>query len=173
MGRKQNECRENRSKRYDADELERIRRLEAELECLSDGKALFWASPDCPPEVRRAGLEDVLEFEDIGAGVPLFEGLRTRGVELPDPEILSEQQSAAKAEEVMNALLDLQIILIGFEHMSGRELYATLWRQTLWEGCYIKRRLPGAVTILDVSHEVPQADMLQCINDVMNSCAAR
>ncbi|MDR1728335.1 MAG: hypothetical protein LBT74_10510 [Acidobacteriota bacterium] len=171
MGRKTNGRKGSRGAEADAGELARIRKLEAQLELMSDGRALFWTAPGCPPEVRRAGLEDVLAFEDVGAGVPLFEGLRMQGLDLPNPDTLSEKQSADKAEEVLNALLDLQIILVGFEQMSGRQLYATLWRQTLWEGCYIKKRLPGSVTILDVSHSIPQTEMLQCLDDVMKLCS--
>ncbi|MDR0843393.1 MAG: hypothetical protein LBP68_08255 [Acidobacteriota bacterium] len=171
MGRKSSECEGKRGNRVGAREIGRIRRLEAELNRLSNGRALFWTAPDCPPEIRRAGLEDVLAFEDIGSGIPLFEGLRAQGIELPRPETLNELQSAGKAEEVMNALMELQIILVGFEEMSARQLYETLWRQTLWEGCYIKKRLPGAVTILDVSHSIPQTEMLQCLDDVLKMCS--
>ena len=151
--------------------MAKIRKLEAELEHVGNGRALFWTTPDCPPEIRRAGLEDVLAFEDIGAGISLFEGLLARGIELPRPETLSERQSSDKAEEVMNALLELQIILVGFEKMSARQLYATIWQQTLWEGCYIEKRFAGAVTILDVSHSIPQTEMLQSLDDVMKICS--
>ena len=171
MRRKSSRCRENRNHQADAKELMQIRKLEAELEHLGKGRAMFWTAPDCPPEIRRAGLEDVLAFENIGTGISLFEGLLTRGVELPRPGTLNERQSATKVEEVMNALLELQIILVGFEKMSARQLYATLWQQTLWEGCYIEKRLAGAVTILDVSHSIPQAEMLQCLDDVMKMCS--
>jgi hypothetical protein len=56
-------------------------------------------------------------------------------LDLPRPETLDEEQSAKKVAEVLRALEELQIILIGFEGMPARHFYRTLWNQTLWEGC--------------------------------------
>jgi len=50
--------------------------------------------------------------------------------------------------------------------MSACELYSTLWNQTLWEGCYVRKRHPGAITLIDVSHKMLRSDMLQFLEDL-------
>ncbi len=87
-------------------------------------------------------------------------------MDLPRPETLDEEQSAQKAEEVVHALEKLHIVLIGSEGMSARLFYSTLWNQTLWEGCYVKKRHPGALTIIDVSHSIPRSEILAFLEDL-------
>ena len=161
MGRKSREHREKRA--------ERAAQLEEELRRLKDGDAVFWTSQNCPAELRESNLEDILAFESVESGTSLFQGLQEHGIELPNPEKLDERQSAAKVEQVVNALLELQIILIGFEHMSARQFYWTLWNQTLWEGCYVKKQNPGALTIIDVSHSIPRSEILKIMEDAMKA----
>ncbi|MBZ5495756.1 MAG: hypothetical protein LAP85_05090 [Acidobacteriia bacterium] len=79
-------------------------------------------------------MEDILAFESVGSGTSLFEGLQERGLDLPLPEKLDEQQSAEKATEVLHALACLRVYLIGFENMTAREFYSTLWNQNTQEG---------------------------------------
>ena len=53
--------------------------------------------------------------------------------------------------------------------MSAREFYSTLYHQTLWEGCYVKKRHPGAMTIIDVSHRLSRSDIVQRLEDMKES----
>lgn len=173
MGRRSREHRERRGKpaldarkgsgpnaTTDPTPATRADELEEELKCLVDGEAVFWTSPGCPDQLREPYLEDILAFESIGSGTSLFVGLQENGMDLPPPEKLNEQQSAEKAMEVLHALAELRVFLIGFEDMTPGEFYSTLWKQTLWEGCYVKKRTPGAVTIIDVSHRCSQSELL-------------
>ncbi|MBN2336993.1 MAG: hypothetical protein JXP48_00520 [Acidobacteria bacterium] len=130
---------------------ERIRALEEALRQLSGGSAECWTAPDCPEDLRQAHLEDMLAFENVGVGLSLFEGLEMHGLRLPRPETLNEKQSRKKVFEIMQALLGLQVMLAGFEHLSGRKLYRTLYEDTLWDGCYVKKKRPELVTIIDMS----------------------
>lgn len=134
----------------------RIRELEDRLREVSDGE--FEAFGDAPPEIREPHLEDVLAFESVGSGISLFQGLEAHGVNLPPPDELDEQESAKKILEVMHALTDQHVILVGYEQMAPREFYSTLWNETLWEGCYIERREPNGLTFIDVSHSMSKAD---------------
>ncbi len=138
---------------------DRIRELEEELNKLSDGDAETWTSPDCPAEVKRTNLEDNLAFESVGNGQSLFEGLEEHGVDLPPPEELNEEQSAMKVVQVARALACLRIFLVGFDRMPPRECYSTLWNETLWEACYVEKRNPNAVTLIDVSHSMSRSEM--------------
>lgn len=143
--------------------------LEEDLKCLVDGEAVFSMSGGCPDQLRESYLEDILAFESIGSGTSLFVGLQENGMDLPPPEKLDEQQSADKAMEVLRALAELRVFLIGFEDMTPVEFYSTLWKQTLWEGCYVTKRTPGAVTIIDVSHRFSQSELLGFLEDLQRS----
>lgn len=139
-------------RKTDPEQADRIKRLQENLKNIC-GRVFFGTSPDLPADVQEKDLEDVLAFEAVGKGISLFEGLQNHGVDLPHPEKLDEKQSRRKAREVLNALADLRIFLAGIDGMSGCRLYRTLWEQTLWEGCYVKKRNPDAVTVIDVSRK--------------------
>jgi hypothetical protein len=147
----------------------RIEQLRNELNELSDGKAVFKASPDIPADILESNLEDIISFESVGSGISLFEGLQQHGMKLPSPDKLNEFRSARKVMEIFRALEELQIFLIGFEEMNARELYSVLWNQTLWEGCYVKKRHPGAITLIDVSHKMMQSDIQQYLDNLMKT----
>ncbi len=164
MGRHSRMHRENRERRAAA-QLDRASRLEEELRRTTGDNPVFWTSRNCPAELRESHLEDILAFESVGTGTSLFDGLQEHGLDLPHPDRLDERQSAEKAREVMLALQKLQILLIGFEHMSARQFYKTLWNQTLWEGCYVRKREPGALTIIDVSHSMPRSEVLKILEE--------
>ncbi len=173
MGRKSREKRVRRQRRQVEGEQprwvrarservarEEIGRLETELTRLADGEASFGpSSRNLSAEDEQTFLEDVLAFESVDKGVSLFLGLQRRGLKLPRPEGLTENQSAKKVRQIMNALLQLNIFLIGFDDMSARELYSKLYHETLWEGCYVEKRQPGAITMMDVSHSMSRTEM--------------
>ncbi len=153
----------------DTSHSRRAAELEEDVRRLVDEEAVFWTSPACPDQLRESHLEDILAFESVDSGTSLFLGLQEHGIELPPPEKLNEQQCAEKALQVMHALADLRIFLIGFEHMSPAELYATLWRQTLWEGCYVEKRTAGAMTLIDVSHQLSHSEMQEVLEELHRS----
>jgi hypothetical protein len=128
---------------------------------MADGDFACWTSKDCPEDVRKTNTQDIIDFESVGTGTSLFEGLQEHGIDLPRPETLNEQQSAAKVVEVARALACLRIFLIGFEHMPPRKAYSRIWNETLWEGCYIEKRNPEACTFIDVSRSLPREDVLR------------
>ncbi len=182
MGRRSREHRERREKLVldarkgpgpngttDPTHATRADELEEDLKCLGEGEAIFWKSRGCPDQLRESYLEDILAFESVGSGTSLFVGLQENGLDLPPPEKLDEQQSAEKAMEVLHALADLRVFLIGFEDMSPGEFYSTLWKQTLWEGCYVEKQTPGAVTIIDVSHRFSRSELLGFLEDLQRS----
>ena len=168
MGKRARERRERRAK-MDANKAFAGCRNAGQADSISDvdnelnkrpGDAAFQASSDYPAEMRESDLEDIRQFESVGSGISLFEGLQQRGMVLPHPEGLDEAQSKRKVLEVLGALADLRIFLIGFEKMSAQQLYATLWNQTLWEACYVRKRNPWAITMIDLSRRKPRSGML-------------
>ena len=182
MGRKSREKRERREGQVeeakcsgtgpgtDRQAPDRIAELEERLRNLGGGDAEFWASPNLAPETRQSDLEDIVAFESVEEGTSLFDGLQEHGLKLPPPEELDEKQSSEKAMAVLRELARLRIMLVGFEDMTAREFYSTLWNQTLWEGCYMKKRNPGAFTIIDVSHRSTRAEILRSLEDLKRAC---
>jgi hypothetical protein len=158
------------SNKTDSKRTDRIKKLQEDLNDLCGGRAVFQTSPAFPAEVQEEDLEDILAFESVGKGISLFEGLQMHGLDLPQPEKLGELQSRRKAMDVLHALADLKIFLVGFDKMNGRELYRTLWHQTLWEGCYVKKRHPGSVTVIDVSHKMSPSEIQRYIDTLIAKC---
>ncbi|MFH1574990.1 MAG: hypothetical protein ABIG68_13480 [Acidobacteriota bacterium] len=138
-----------------------------------EGDAVFWTSGNLPDQIWESHLEHVLAFESVGSGISLFQGLQEHGVDLPPPEKLDEQQSAEKAREVLYALVGLRIFLVGFEGMTAREFCSTLWNQTLWEGCYVEKRNPGALTIIDISHSLSRQDWQRLLEELTESASVQ
>lgn len=169
MGRKSREKKERKEARASMTDEERqpiIDGLEKRLMDMADGEAAFSTSPTLPPVDRQTYLEDVLAFESVGSGPSLFEGLEAHGVSLPRPETLNEKQCLKKLRKIVKALAKVRVFLIGFEHLSPSEFYETLWNETLWEGCYIEKRHPGAMTLMDVSHNIPRSEMLKYLESL-------
>ncbi len=186
MGRRSRETWERRKRREQGfglnsgtrpisnhDQAKRIEELEGNLRCLTEGAAVFWSPPGTPADIQQSNLEDVLAFESVGSGTSLFEGLQEHGLDLPQPEKLDERQSAGKVVEVLHALAALRIFLVGFDHLNPREFYSTLWNETLWEGCYVEKRHPGAVTIIDVSHRMSRSEVMQILEDMQKSATVQ
>ncbi len=146
---------------------DRIKKLKEELNNMFSGDVVFRSSPALTADVEAEVLEDILAFESVGKGISLFEGLQQNGLDLPHPDEMGEFQSQLKAMEVLKALAEIGIFCIGFNGMSGRKLYRTLWNQTLWEGCYVRKRHPGAITLIDVSRRMPRAEIQEFLDGLM------
>ena len=177
MGRKSREKRERRARRSgnnsptvtpkNGNRSDRVKQLEAELNRMADGDTSFWNREDCPSELRESHLEDVRAFESLSAGPSLFQGLEANGVDLPPPEKLNERQCAKKVLEILQALARIQVVIIGFEHWSPKQAYARFWEETLWEGCYVEKKTPGGITVIDASHSLTRSDFERSIRELM------
>ena len=108
--------------------------------------------PDKPP--RTFDVESYREFErkmilfEEGPTTTRFEQLMTRGVALPDPESISDDDIEALLWNVIRELAELRAYLECTDHLSDRELYRKLWTDIL-------------------RHEVPAIDEIgfsQCID---------
>ncbi len=141
-------------KAKDPEQADRIKKLQDKLNDLSGGQAIFKTAPDWPLEEVELYMQDIVNFESVGEGTSLFDGLQQHGVKLPPPETLNEFLSGRKVMEIFRALEKLRVFPVGFEKMSARTLYRTLYHKTLWEGCYAKKLHPASMTLMDVSHQL-------------------
>ena len=179
MGRKSREKRERRARRNGnssptlspeaGNRPDRVAQLEAELNRMADGDTSFWNREGCPAEVRESHLKDVMAFESLSSGPSLFEGLQANGVDLPPPKQLSERQCAKKVVEILEALAEVQVLVIGFEQWSPKQAYTKFWEETLWEGCYVKKKTPGGLTLIDASHSLTRCDFERLVGDMMRA----
>ncbi len=69
-------------------------------------------------------------FED-GPRTTRFEQLIAAGIELPDPDAITDADVRSKLWQVLAELAEWRTFLDETDHLSDRELYATLWRDVL------------------------------------------
>ncbi len=109
---------------------QRIDELRRKIAEVTGEELISGMMPDCPPELEERFLERVLAFEMIEP-TPLFDQLIERGVELPEPRDLSDEQIAEKLHELFGALAQLGVYVTSTDHLDDRALYEILWRDTL------------------------------------------
>ena len=130
----------------------RIAALRRRIQEAAGEEVLHGVSPDCPPDVEEMFLEQVLAFEQIGA-TPLFEQLVAAGVALPAPGQIADKTLAAKLDQMFAALAGLGVYVQSTDHLSDRELYELLWRETL--------RVPETT--------VPENPNITCLIDLVST----
>lgn len=69
----------------------------------------------------------------------------------------------------MQTLARIGVFLVGWEGMTARQLYSTLWGETLWEGCYVEKRNPGALTLIDIPHKLSPTDIRQYLEELQTT----
>ena len=110
----------------------RIEELRQKIREATGQNPTFGTAPECPPEVEEAFLERVLAFETSPSRI-LSDVLADSGVSLPPPDEMNDRQLTAKIWEVINTLLLQRIVVSNSDHLSDRELYELLWKETLRE----------------------------------------
>lgn len=108
----------------------RIDALRDKANQLTGGKMVTSVSDDCPPHLAEQFWRNVVSFESAKQ-VPLFDQLIARGISLPAPEDLPDDQVHAKLWEVIHGLAAMRAFLDFTDHLSDRDLYTRLWRDAL------------------------------------------
>jgi hypothetical protein len=88
-------------------------------------RAGAWADDEYREFVKK------MELFENGPTTTNFAQLIAHGIQLPDPDSISDADISAKLWEVIAGLSRLRVYLDQTDHLNDRELYATLWRDVL------------------------------------------
>jgi hypothetical protein len=105
----------------------RIEDLKRRAEELCDGQMELGKLDDCPAEMEESFWKYVVDYEEAPSGTH-FQQLEMAGVSLPPPDSLNDQELTAKLWEVIHKLALLRVFVEQTDHLSDRELYASLDR---------------------------------------------
>src|SRR5438046_2623794 len=101
----------------------RINELKHQAEELAGGQMTSWESEGCPPDMAESFWQRVVDYES-GPFISDFDRLIEAGVELPEPDSMTDDVLSAKLWEVIERLAELRVFLTSTDHLSDRELYA-------------------------------------------------
>src|SRR5262245_50585940 len=90
--------------------------------------------PHKPIQFDQDAYEDYARKMDqfaYGPTTTYFEQLISKGIDLPAPDALSDADIGKRLWEVTAGLASLRVYLEGTDHLSDRDLYATLWSHHL------------------------------------------
>jgi hypothetical protein len=88
------------------------------------------AKPTWNEDAYREYERKMMLFEE-GPTTTNFEQLLARGIELPEPDTIPDDQIHAKLWEVIRGLAEIRTFLDYTDHLSDRELYGKLWHRVL------------------------------------------
>jgi hypothetical protein len=81
----------------------------------------------------RHADQDVIRFvvHHLHSKRTFLDVLRELEIDVPNPEKLSEKTLTTKLWQVIHGLLRHNVVLCNTDHLSDRDLYALLWKETL------------------------------------------
>jgi len=114
---------------------------------------------DDPDDLHDVFMAQVEAYESTEPQC-LFDVLQATGISLPPPEALDDAAITTKLWEVIHGLSLLGTFLHSTDHLSGRELYAVLWRDLLREPAVLMPENPDFAYHLDVIGSGSEEDTL-------------
>jgi hypothetical protein len=137
----------------------RIEQLKQQAAELTDGEMISLVEEDCSSQSEEQYWERVIAFAQTAAA-SLSEVLNKTGISLPSPDELDERQLSVKLWEVIDGLFLQGVYLEHTDHLSDRELYEQLWRETLREPVVLPAEESGFTYHLDLIGSGSAADTL-------------
>ena len=116
----------------DIDQEIRINELKEQANELVGGEMTTWESDDCPPEISEQFWKNVVAYESAPV-TSSFQELQEASVDLPPAEQLSDEELPAKLWVLIHRLANLGTYIHSTNHLSDRELYVRLWKDSLRE----------------------------------------
>ena len=109
-----------------------IEELQAQAAALGGERMRSYESEGLTPELREQFWRRVMNTESAPT-TDLVKELKAIGVELPEPDGLDDDALHAALWKIIDALGTLHVYLDQTDHLSDRELYTKLLRETLPE----------------------------------------
>ena len=108
-----------------------------------------------------------MELFENGPTTTNFAQLIAHGIQLPDPDSISDADISAKLWEVIAGLSRLRVYLDQTDHLNDRELCATLWRDVLRTDVSAVDEIgfDNHVALLSTGSEEQTAVYLRCYAD--------
>ena len=82
-------------------------------------------------EKSRQKTREIIDDYGTSPKRMLMDLLREAGIDLPRPQKMTGREVTAKLWEMIHGLLGHSIVLCNTDHLSDRELYTLLWKETL------------------------------------------
>jgi hypothetical protein len=136
----------------------RINELKEQANELAGGNMTMWESGDCPPEIEEEFWQQVVDYER-GPWTSTFDKLLKAGMELPAPETMTDAELTAKLWEMIPKLAELCTFLRRTDHLSDRELYTQLWKESLHEQTGFICMEGRSVHIIDILGSCSEEDI--------------
>jgi hypothetical protein len=109
---------------------DRIAQLKARAERTSVGGMIAWESDTLSTELKEQFWQRVVDYESAPLTTHLQQ-LTDAGVELPDPNSVTDESLSSTLWEAIEALARIGVFIGQTDHLSDRELYTWLWCDVL------------------------------------------
>lgn len=106
--------------------------LKNEAQDLVQFKMYVEEAEDIEPEIAVQFWEQVVDYHKPPS-ITILAKLENSGVQMPDPEGLSDEALSATLWQVINGLAELRVFLDSTDHLSDRQLYSVLKSELLME----------------------------------------
>lgn len=135
----------------------RIEELKERLRLIAGDQVKVDCSPNCDPASFERFIEQVIVYKQREAAVET--AIRERRLEaLPCPDQLTDPKLTDKLWFLIGQLAEQGIFIYHTDHLTDRELYGVLWRQTFWQEATPVGR--GRIRRLDLLGGVSDAETL-------------
>ncbi len=125
----------------------RINELEEQAKEMGLGES--HVSPDCPPEVHEQFLQNMIAYESAPESTHMDE-LEKSGGKFPAAEEMDDATLHTKLWELIHALAARRTFLHQTDHLSDRELYKNLWKESLREWTVVMPPTSGWAFHIDI-----------------------
>jgi len=117
---------------FEPDQKKRIAKLKQKVDEIAGRETAKFESEDVNPDLSEEFWQQIVEYETAPMTTE-FQLLEDAGVILPPPEEMDDETLSKKLWALIGRLAKMRTFVESTNHLSDRELYERLWRDTLRE----------------------------------------